>query len=90
MQGETIDSFGKRVTAYGGIPVHVAHDLADNEILVVCFGEEAVHGITNGGLKVYESEQGVFHVADTELLYNIVCKVKNSFGIVEFTASRSK
>mgnify|MGYP004561138061 FL=1 len=90
MQPETIDSFGKRVTAYGGIPVHVAHDLADNEILVVCFGDEAVHGITNGGLKVYESEQGVFHVADTELLYNIVCKVKNSFGVVEFTASRTK
>lgn len=90
MQPETIESFGKRVTAFGGIPVHVAHDLADNEILVVNFGEEAVHGITNGGLRVYEKEQGVFHVAYTELLYNVVCKVKNSFAIVEFTATRSR
>ncbi len=90
MQGETIESFGKRVIAYNGIPVHVAHDLAENEILVVNFGEEAIHGITNGGLKVYETQQGVFHITDTELLYNIVCKVKNSFGIIEFTSPRSK
>lgn len=87
---ETIESFGKRVVAYAGVPVHVAHDLADNEILIVNFGDEAVHGITNGGLRVYEKEVGVFHVADTELLYNVVCKTKNSFALVETTATRSK
>lgn len=88
---ETVESFGRRVQAYNGIPVHVAHDLADNEILVVNFGEEAVHGITNGGLRVYEKSVGVHDVTDTELLYNIVCKTKNSFAKAEFTASaRSK
>lgn len=85
LQPETVESFGRRVVAYNGIPVHVSHDLADNEVLIVNFNEDAVHGITNGGVKVYETEQGVFHVTDTELLYNIVCKVKNSFAIVEFT-----
>ncbi|MDU2459630.1 MAG: hypothetical protein E7D28_06685 [Clostridium sp.] len=84
--GETIESFGRRVVAYNGIPVHVSNDLADNEILVVNFGEEAVHGITNGGLRVYEKTVGVHDITDTELLYNVVCKTRNSFAKVEFTA----
>ena len=78
-----IEAFGRRVVS--GVPVVVSQDLADNEILVVKFAEDGVHGITNGGLNVYEKEVGVFHVADTELLYNVVAKVKNSFSLVEFT-----
>lgn len=84
---ETVENFGKRVISYNGVPVHVAPDLADNEMLVVKFGEEAVHGITNGGLRVYEKEVGVFHIADTELLYNVVAKTKNSFALIEFTGT---
>lgn len=80
-----IEAFGRRVVSYNGVPVVVSQDLADNEILVVKFAEDGVHGITNGGLNVYEKEVGVFHVADTELLYNIVAKVKHSFSLVEFT-----
>lgn len=80
-----IEAFGRRVVSYNGVPIVVSQDLADNEILVVKFAEDGVHGITNGGLRVYEKELGVFHVADTELLYNIVAKVKHSFSLVEFT-----
>lgn len=82
---ETIESFGRRMMAFGGVPVHVSHDLADNEILVVNFSDEAVHGITNGGLRVYEKSVGVNEITDTELLYNVVCKTKNSFALVETT-----
>ncbi|MDK0758638.1 hypothetical protein P5E85_02270 [Clostridium perfringens] len=80
-----IEAFGRRVVSYNGIPVVPSQDLGDNEILVVKFAEDGVHGITNGGLRVYEKEVGVFHVADTELLYNVVAKIKNSFALVEFT-----
>ena len=89
-QLETIENFGKRVLKYGGIPVHVSHDLGDNEILAVNFNDEAVHGITNSGIRVYESERGVYHIADTELLYNVVAKTKNSFAKAVITATRSK
>lgn len=89
-QPETIENFGKRVLSYNGIPVHVAHDLADNEILVINFGNEAVHGITNGALRVYEKEVGVHYITDTELLYNVVAKTKNSFALIEATLGRSK
>ena len=65
--------------------VFVSADLADNEILAVRFEEDGVHGITNGGLKVYDKEVGVFMITDTELLYNVVAKTKNSFAVVEFT-----
>lgn len=85
-KAEDIESFGKRVIAYNGIPVHVSHDLKDDEILVVNFSPEAVHGITNGGLRVYEKQFGVFDITDTEILYNVVCKTKNSFAKAEFTA----
>lgn len=81
-----MEAFGRRVVSYNGVPIVVSQDLADNEILVVKFSEDGVHGITNGGLRVYEKELGVFHVADTELLYNIVAKVKHSFSLVEFGA----
>lgn len=84
---ETVESFGKRVIAYGGVPVHVAQDLADNEVLMVKFAEDGVHGITNGGVMVYEHVQGVFDITSTEILYNVVCKTKNSFSLVEFTAT---
>lgn len=87
---ETIDGFGKRVTSFGGIPIYVSADLHDNEILVINFGDEAVHGITNLGVKVYESEVGVFHVADTEILYNVVAKTKNSFAKATFTTTKVK
>jgi len=86
-QAENIESFGKRVVAYNGIPVHVSHDIKDSEILVVNFSEEGVHGITNGAVKVYNKEVGVFQVTDTELLYNVVCKTKNSFAKAEFTTA---
>ncbi|WP_404989344.1 hypothetical protein, partial [Clostridium culturomicium] len=84
-QPETVESFGRRVVAYNGIPVHVSHDLGDNEILVVAFSDEAVHGITNGGMRVYEKSVGVNDITDTELLYNVVCKTKNSFALIETT-----
>ncbi|POO87386.1 hypothetical protein [Clostridium sp. 3-3] len=87
---ETIESFGKRCLAYGGVPIHVSHDLGANEILMVRFAEDGVHGVTNSGVKVYEKESGVFHIADTELLYAVVCKTKNSFSKVEFTTTKSK
>lgn len=85
-QPETRENFGKRVIAYNGVPVYVSHDLEDNQVLMVRFSEDGVHGITNQGLKVYESIQGVFNVSDTELLYNVVCKTKNSFGLIEIGA----
>ena len=87
---ETVESFGRRVQAYNGIPVHVAHDLKDNEILMIRFTEDGVHGITNGGLKIYENTVGVHDVTYTELLYNVVCKTKNSFSKIEFTTTKSK
>lgn len=87
LQPESVDSFGRRVVAYNNIPVHVSHDLADTEILVVNFSPEAVHGITNGGLKTYEKQVGVHDITDTELLYNVVCKTKNSFAKIEFTTA---
>lgn len=87
---ETIESFGKRVIAYNGIPIHVSHDLGENEILMVRFDEDGVHGITNSGVQVYEKESGVFHITDTELLYAVVCKTKNSFAKIEFTSTKSK
>lgn len=87
---ETIESFGKRVIAYNGVPIHVSHDLGANEILMVRFAEDGVHGITNSGVKVYEKEAGVHHITDTELLYAIVCKTKNSFSKIEFTTTKSK
>ena len=85
-----IEAFGRRVVSYNGVPVVVSQDLADNEILVVKFAEDGVHGITNGGLKVYEKEVGVFFVTDTELLYNVVAKVKHSFSLVEFTGAGAR
>lgn len=87
---ETIESFGKRVIAYSGVPIHVSYDLGEDELLMVKFSEDGVHGVTNSGLKVYEKESGVFHTVDTELLYAVVCKTKNSFSKVEFTVTKSK
>lgn len=84
-QLESVESFGRRVISFGNVPVHVSQDLKDNEMLVVKFSEEGVHGITNGSLRVYNKEVGVFNVTDTELLYNVVCKTKNSFAKAEFT-----
>lgn len=84
---ETIENFGKRVLAYNGVPVHVSQDLADNEILMVRFANDGIHGITNSGLQVYENLQGVFYVTDTELLYSVVAKTKNSFGLIEVGAT---
>lgn len=89
-QPETIENFGRRVIAYNGVPVHVSHDLGDTEILMVRFAEDGVHGITNSGLQVYEKEVGVHHVADTELLYAIICKTKNAFAKVEIASTKSK
>lgn len=87
---ETIESFGKRVIAYDGRPVHVSADLSDNEILFVNFDINGVHGITNGGLKAYEERVNVFDITHTELLYNVVYKVKNSFAMVKASATKSK
>ena len=80
-----IEAFGRRVVSYNGVPIVVSQDLGDNEILAVKFSETGVHGITNGGLHVYEKEVGVFYVTDTELLYNVCAKTKNSFALIEFT-----
>lgn len=87
---ETIENFGKRVIAYNGIPVHVSHDLGDEEMLVIRFTEDGVHGITNGGIKVYETAVGVHDITDTEILYNVVCKTKNAFAKVEMAKARTK
>ena len=59
------------------MPIVASQDLAYNEILVVKFSEEGVHGITNEGVVVYDKELVIFHVEDTELLYNVIAKVKN-------------
>lgn len=89
-QPETIENFGKRVLAYNGVPVHPSQDLGENEILMVRFAPDGVHAVTNAGLTVYEKEVGVNHVTDTELLYAVVCKTKNSFGKVVINKGRSK
>lgn len=82
---ETIESFGKRVISYNGIPIHVSHDLADNVIVVARFGEDGVHGITNAGLQVYTQDRGVMKITDTELLHQICVKTTDSFAVVRFT-----
>lgn len=82
----TIDVFGRKVTEYDNVPIMVSHDMADNQIFVVKFGLDAVHAITNGGLKCYNYDKGVFKITDTEMLYNIVCKTKTSFAKIEVTA----
>lgn len=89
-QPETIDNFGKRVLSYSGIAVHVSQDIADNEVLLIRFAEDGVHGITNGGLKVYERIQGVHNITDTELLYNIIAKTKNSFALIEIESTTKR
>lgn len=87
---ETIDSFGKRVVAYNGIPVHVSDDLTDTEILVVRAELNGVHLITNGGLVAYEQQENIFDVTYCELLHQVCAKTKNAFARVDFTASKSK
>lgn len=84
-----IEAFGQLVPCYDNKPILVSDDIADNVIYVVRFGLDAVHGITNGGLKVYAENRGVFMVSDTEMLYNIVCKTKNAFAKVKATPMRA-
>ena len=84
---ESIESFGKRVIAYNGIPVHVSDDLTDTEILVIRAEKNGVHLITNGGLVAYEQQVGVFDVTYTELLHQVCSKTKNAFARVDFTVA---
>lgn len=90
MQPETTESFGKRVVAYAGIPVHVTDALNDYEVLVVKFADDGVHAVTPAGLNVYEKTVGVFDITDTELIYQICPKVKNAFAVLETTPSTLK
>lgn len=89
-QQDTIESFGKRVNQFNGVPIHISNDLADNEVMAVRFGEDGVMGITNKGLVTYTTQVGVHNITDTELLWNVICKTKNAFGVGTFTATRSK
>lgn len=82
-QPETVESFGKRVVAYNGVPVHVSDDLADTEILVIRAEKNGVHLITNGGFVAYEREENIFDVTYTELLHQVCAKTKNAFAIIE-------
>lgn len=84
---ETVESFGKRVIAYNGIPVHVSDDLEDAEILVIRAEKNGVHLITNGGFVAYEQQENVFDVTYTELLHQVCAKTKNAFAIVEISPS---
>lgn len=84
---ENIESFGKRVIAYNGIPVHVSDDLTDTEILVIRAEKNGVHLITNGGLVAYEQQENVFDVTYTELLHQVCAKTKNAFARVDFTVA---
>lgn len=86
---ETIESFGKRVIAYNGIPVFVSHDLADGIIIIARVGEDAVHGITNAGLQTYTQDAGVMQITDTELIHNVVVKTTDSFAVIK-PATKSK
>lgn len=83
---ETIESFGKRVIAFGGVAAHVSDDLADNEMLVIRAEKNGVHLITNGGMIAYERQENVFDVTYTDLLHQVCAKTKNAFAVVEFTA----
>lgn len=83
---ETIDSFGKRVTAYNGIPVIVSEAMANGAVLAVKFAEDGVTGVTCNGITTYEYTQNVFDITDTELIYQICPMVRNSFGFLKLPA----
>ena len=85
-----ITQFGKKCKAFDNLPIVVSEQVKDGEIFFVKFAEDGVHGVTNGGLKVYNYDRGVHLITDTELLYNVVAKVKKSFAKIEFTATKSK
>lgn len=86
MQPETVESFGKRVVAYNGIPIHISDDLADTEILVIRAEKNGVHLITNGGFTAYEQQENVFDVTFVELLHQVCAKTKNAFAVVEMSS----
>ena len=85
-----IEACGRQVSAYDNIPMFISEDLADNEIFVCRFGLDALHLITNGGLKTYADQRGVFLVTDVELLYNVIPKVTNCFAKVEVSPMARK
>lgn len=82
----TIEQFGKNVAAFDNIPVVSSPQIADNTIYFVKFADDGVHGITNGGLKVYNYDRGVHLITDSEMLYNVVAKTKNAFAKIEIAA----
>lgn len=82
----TIEQFGKNVAAFDNIPVVASPQIADNTIYFVKFADDGVHGITNGGLKVYNYDRGVHLITDSEMLYNVVTKTKNAFAKIEIAA----
>ena len=90
-QTDTLESFGKVVYHFNGIPIHVSKNLAENEILAVRFAEDGVMGICNQGLLTYTQDSGVLKVTDSELIWNVICKTTDSFALGTFTApTRSK
>lgn len=89
-QQDTIESYGKRVNQFNGVPIHISKDLAYNQVLAIRFGEDGVMGITNSGLVTYTTQVGVHSITDSEILWNVICKTKNSFALGEFTATKSK
>lgn len=82
----SLEQFGKNVTAFDNIPVVASPQVAENVIYFIKFADDGVHGITNGGLQVYNYDRGVHLITDTELLYNVVAKTKNAFAKIEVTA----
>lgn len=83
------EAFGRKATIYDNVPIITSENVADAKIYVVKFGMDAVHGITNGGIKTYNYDRGVHSVTDTELLYNVIAKTDKAFAIIEPTLSRT-
>ena len=81
-----MEQFGKNVSAFDNIPVVASPQVDENAIYFVKFADDGVHGITNKGLQVYNYDRGVHLVTDTEMLYNVVAKTKNSFAKIEVNA----
>lgn len=86
-----IESFGKRVSVFNGVPIHVSKDLVDGEVLMLRLDIEAgVGAVTNKGVVVYNRVENVFNVTDTEFIFTTIVKTSNSFGLVKPVAKVRK
>ena len=83
------EAFGRKATIYDNVPIITSENIEGDKIYVVKFGMDAVHGITNGGVKTYNYDKGVHVVTDTELLYNVIAKTDKAFAIIEPTLART-